>query len=351
MPDKEYIQRLADERYTGEIRNRFEEALEQVSDGIVLEKVARRIEDGDWEGALEAIGLTVAAFEGVREATQGAAAAGGRETLKQVGIAVDFDPGAPRAQRRVDELHTDYIREVTDETRAAIRDEIEQGLSRGENPRDTARRIRGTWDKQAGKHRGGVIGLTRHQASVVRYAREQLEEASELMRAYQQTGDTDALYAGREQYRRYLGRKLRDRRHDSSVLKAIDEGRPLTKDQIERFETSYRRRWTNYRAETIARDQSLEALSMGQEEAMDQAVEAGEVAEEEIVKEWVVTRDGREREAHAAIPSRNAGGVPRDEMFDTMHGDLRRPRDRNSPGSVAENVIQCRCSMFMRVRR
>ena len=333
MADRRYIQRLADDRFEGEIRNRFEEALSKIQDDTVLEDIARRIEAGDVEGAIAAVGISAAAFDGVKDASRNAMAAAGRESAKEVGLGIQFAPGNPRAERRVDELHTQLVREVTDETRDAIREEIEYGLNRGDNPKKTARRIRGQWNAQYRRYEGGTIGLTRHQASVVRKAREELE-----------SGDPQEL-------RRYLGRKLRDRRHDPAILKAINEERPLTQEQIDKIETSYRRRWVKHRSETIARDQSLEALSLGQEESIDQAVDEGNIREQDLLKQWVNSSDSRVRDAHDAVPSMNRGGVPRNGEFDTPLGPLRRPRDRSSSGSVPRNVINCRCTLTYSVRR
>ena len=331
--DKRYILRLAEDRYDGEIRNRFEEAIERIQDDAVLAEIERRIRDGDLEGAVAAAGVSAAAFDGVRESTRRALEAGGSATVREVALGVDFNAGNPRAARRVDELHTQLIREVTDETRAAIRDEIEAGLERGENPKETARRIRGRWNSQHKRFDGGVIGLTRHQAATVRKARSELA-----------SGDP-------KQLRQDLGRKLRDKRYDRSVLKAINEGKGLTQEQIDRMEAAYRRKWVQHRAETIARDQSLEALTQGQEEAMDQAVERGTVSDDDVIEEWVHSGDRRVRDMHEAVPSMNPGGVRRGEMFKTWDGPLLRPRHRSSPGSTARNTINCRCTKAPRVVR
>lgn len=339
MADKGYIQRLAKKRYVGEIRNRIVEALRAIADGLTLEEFARRIEKGDVDGALALVDLDESRFTEVAAATASAFAAGGRETIKQVGIAAEFRPGAPRAERRVEELHTHLIQGdapgqgLAPETQAAIRDEIRDGLNRGENPRDTARRIRGQWDRDRREYVGGLVGLTRHQAAVVRRVREDLE-----------SGDPELM-------RRHFSRKLRDRRQDRAILKAIDEGRPLRKAQIDKIVAHYQAGMVQHRCETIARDQALEALSMGQDEAVEQMIEQGKAREQDIIEEWVVNIDGREREAHAQIPSMNPGGVRRGEMFETPHGALRRPRHRDSPGSVPENVIQCRCSLTIRVKQ
>lgn len=333
MADREYLQRLADERYTGELRNAILEAIEDIADSARLSDIAERIQAGDVDSAIAAAAVSAQAFEKVREAELRAARAAGAATAKEVGLRIQFDREHERVRQAIDGLHTALIREVTEETRAAIRDEIEDGMRRGVNPRDTARRIRGTYDRDKGRHVGGVIGLTRHQASVVRRAREELE-----------SGDP-------EQMRRYLGRKLRDRRHDRTIIKAIREGKALTQSQIEAMSSAYRRRWTQHRAETIGRDQALEALTQGQELAIDQALDENAVDEGQLVKQWVVPRDGREREDHAAIPGMNQGGVPRGEHFDTPAGPMKRPRDRGSPGGTPENTINCRCTTTYVVRR
>ncbi|MFW6156474.1 MAG: hypothetical protein ACOC7J_04070, partial [Armatimonadota bacterium] len=91
--------------------------------------------------------------------------------------------------------------------------------------------------------------------------------------------------------------------------------------------------------------------SMGQEEALDQAVDQSAIREQDILKEWMTAGDSRVRDGHEAIPSMNPGGVRRDKMFETWYGPMRRPRDRQSPGSVKRNTINCRCSLYIKVRR
>ena len=341
MTPRDYIQKMADERFTGEMRNAFLDSISRIADAVVLQEIASRIQMRDVQGAVVRLHLRDDAFDPVKVATVSGFGAAGRKTTNLIPpasrggqkIKVAFDPGSRSARQAVDNLHTNLIREVTEETRGAVAQEIRDGLERGKNPRDIARAIRGSYNQQAKRFDNSVIGLTRQQQRWVSRAEAQLA-----------SGDPAEL-------RQYLGRKLRDRRYDSMVLKAINEERVLTQAEIDKMTEAYRRRTIAYRAEVIGRDQALEALTIGQEEAMDQAVDQGAVRNQDFIKEWVTSRDSRVRDAHSAVPAMNRGGIRRDEMFDTPLGPLKRPRHRGSPGSVPANVIMCRCSQFVKVRR
>jgi len=338
VPSRDYLRRLADERYEGEMRNRILEAIDKIAGEIDIEELAGLIEAGRAEDAARKIGAEVAAALGPTEATVSAALLAAAEaTAKRMEetaprrLKVTFERGHRRVEERAAALHANKIREVEESAREVVRREVREGLERGENPRAVGRRIRGRWDAQAKAFRGGALGLTEHQQGIVANAEAELREG--------RVGD-------------YMRRKLRDRRHDRSILKRINEGKALTERQIQTAVGSYRRKYTQYRAETIARDQVLAALDEGQEEAMDQALEDGEVEDDEVYLEWVATKDERTRAHHRQIPSMNPGGVPKGSMFRTPLGDMRRPRDRDSPGGrYPENVIQCRCVTTVTVRR
>lgn len=330
MPDRDYIQKLADDRYEGEIRNRFLESISDIAGKLTLEEIADRVNDADalvrdlelkdeesWDKVKAA---TAVGFGAAGKATMGAIPSIERGGQK---VKITFDTGNRKAAQAVDNLHTDLIREISEDSRAAIANEIRDGLERGKNPRAIAHNIRGTYNYSAKHYDNGVLGLTRQQQKWVSNAERQL-----------MSGDPKEM-------RQYLGRKLRDRRYDRTVLNAINEGRPLKQSEINKITEAYRRRAIKYRAETIGRDQSLEALTQGQESAMDQVVDEGAVQNKEFIKQWITSGDSRVRDAHASVPAMNRGGVRRDRMFETPLGPLKRPRDRNSPGSVRENVIQC----------
>jgi len=336
VPSRDYIERLAQERFQGRLRNEFIAAIDRITEDMEFDRIVALIEAGDVEGAVQAVGLEPERFRELSDASDAAFAAAGNETAKIVRGKFVFQPGNPRAERAVDELHTELMRglnggpAITEEGKRAVREHIRRGLEEGKNPRTIARRMRGTYDYSAKAYRGGMIGVTDTQAKYISNAERQLR-----------SGDPTEL-------RRYLGRRLRDKRYDRTVLKAIRGETKLTETQIQNMVHGYSRKYTKYRAETVARDQSLSALTKGQEEALDQAVSGGHVKNHEIRQAWLTAKDERVRNAHRRIPSMNPGGVKRGEAFDTPLGPMRFPRD---PQGTAANRINCRCSLTVRIKR
>lgn len=342
--DRDYVERLARERIEPRYRDEFLRALDRLTADFAFEEIARMIETGDVEGAVRAVGLEPAAFANVAAVTSTAVAAAGEETARIVPakrrgadrIRFVFQPGNPRAEDAVDMLNTGLMRglnggpAITAEGERAVREHIRRGLREGKNPQVIARRMRGSWNAAAGRYEGGMIGLTDSQARHVANAEAQLR-----------SGDPTQL-------RRYLGRKLRDKRFDRTVLKAIREGTPLSETQIRKMTEAYTRKYVRFRSETVARDQALSALTEGQQQALDQAVSDGHIRDSDIVQTWVTAQDDRVRNAHRAIPGMNRGGRPRGEPFRTPLGPLRYPRD---PQGTAANTIRCRCSLAPRIRR
>lgn len=88
---------------------------------------------------------------------------------------------------------------------------------------------------------------------------------------------------------------------------------------------------SSWRAATIARTETHNAATWGQQKAAEQSVE-------ELIKEWVAVHDKRTREWHA-----DADGQQRDlhGLFDVDDEQISRPGE----GS-AENSINCRCCLI-----
>lgn len=197
-------------------------------------------------------------------------------------------------------------------TKEAIRAAVRDGIMTGRNPRATARIFRDT------------IGLTPRQERAVRNYRKYLE-----------TLDLKSLQ-----------RTLRDHRFDRTIERAIRDNQFLSPQQVDKMVTRYRERFIKYRSETIARTESLRAVTMGQHEGMIQAIEIGAIEDEDLRKFWVFTKDERTRAAHRQIPGMNPEGVKLQENFQTPLGPLRYPRDPNGTGS---NVINCRCRVVYKI--
>lgn len=209
--------------------------------------------------------------------------------------------------------------------REAIRQTLEAGLADGRNPRNVALDLVGRLNRQTGRREGGIVGLTSQQAGYVTNARKQLE----------------ALDAG------YFDRRLRDKRFDRTVAKAIREEKPLSRADIDRITGRYADRLLAHRGEVMARTESIAALHAGQYEAARQLVDSGKVRADQIVKVWDATGDARTRLTHAAMDGQAVGlNVP----FRSPSGALMMHPHDVSLGAPADEIIQCRCFMAIRVK-
>lgn len=226
-------------------------------------------------------------------------------------ITVPFDQVNDGAVSAMRDNRLNLIREFSDEQILVARQSMTEGIERGLNPREQARSFRAS------------IGLTARQQQAVYNYRKLLE-----------SGSADAL-----------NRQLRDKRFDRTVASSIRSGEPLTKPQIDRMTTRYQERYIKYRSEVIARTEALRSVHQGSENAYDQAIEQGSLYPDQLSREWIVRKDGRERDSHHHL-----GGtiVKHGEVFHGKYGDIRYPGDTNAPGS---ETIQCRCSITTRIRR
>ncbi len=154
-----------------------------------------------------------------------------------------FDAASPEAVRVAKLVAAKLVREVSNETRIAIRQAIVSMLQDQRLPIEAAREILGTLSSQ-GIRVGGVAGLTRKQRAAVRNFRDNL----------QNIGMNPTLVAAKT--RKFAEKMLRDR------------------------------------ASNIARTETMNALNTGQLEAWKQQQKSGLLAKN-ASKEWIVTPDDR----------------------------------------------------------
>jgi hypothetical protein len=205
------------------------------------------------------------------------------------------------------------IKDIGQASREAIRQSLMTDILAGVNPISTARNFR------------SAIGLTARQEKAVRNFEGMLRE-----------GD-----------RELLTRALRDKRFDSTVLRSIKDGVPLSEKQIAAMTKRYRERYLKYRAETIARTESLRAVSMGQHLSIMQAHEAGNIDGSVLKRVWIFVADARTRGPHKTVNILNPDGVRIDQPFQTEGGPLLYPRDPNGTGA---NTINCRCAVAYKMK-
>jgi hypothetical protein len=135
-----------------------------------------------------------------------------------------------------------------------------------------------------------------------------------------------------------LERRLRDFRFDGQLKRAAAQGKPLTEAQIDKMVTAYANKFRKFRANTIARTESMRALSMGTQEAWRQAAMEGKVDETLIRRFWKVAHDERTCEVCAPVPGMNPDGVGLAVPFATPKGPVMLP-------PLHPN---CRCHPFIR---
>ncbi|MCI0632489.1 MAG: phage portal protein [Actinobacteria bacterium] len=231
------LHRVAD-KGANAIRKAFLEAAAAAAGDTVLRDVEDALRNSDYAKAEAAIPWEAA---GVRTlaATLPVAFrrivvdAGVSSLLVQpAGISFRFDTADPFALQAAEHRSAALVREISEETRGALRQSIRRAIAEGRNPRRTAREIR------------DIIGLTRRQEGAVHNLRKKLEASG-------------------------LGAEDVDRR----VARLADK-------------------LTRRRALTIARTESLWAANTGQQILWEQARQAGLISSESLRK-WVVTPDDR----------------------------------------------------------
>lgn len=289
------------------VRNALYAAILAARDEKTLDELAALIEIGDFDGAIDRAAQVGAirlaeAYAAVYTLSAQSTAQALQEALE---IAVSFDQVNFRAVDQMQRARLNMIREFTAEQRLATRAALVDGVERGLNPRDQAREFRRS------------IGLTLRQERAVQNYRRLLSE-----------GNSEALQ-----------RQLRDRRFDRTVARAIREGKPLTRAQIDRMVERYSERYVKYRSEVIGRTEALRAVHQGNVEMYQQAIDAGQVRQDQLVRTWVSARDERVRGSHMRLNGLERGF---DETFPGDEGEIRFPGDPDAP---AAETVQCRCAL------
>lgn len=317
--------RLAEllKQYDASIQAAFLEAIRNKANSINLTDLAAAIEAREIDRALRIAGVTRADLFPFDSAISSAYVAGGQTiaaAAPSFAVSFGFDGRATRAEAWARDHVGGLVTNIVTEQQEMLRTVITEQLAKGINPRQIASRISGA--KVGNTRQGGFIGLSSPQQQYLKNAREDLEGFSE----------------------RYFTRKLRDRRYDSIVRKAIDSKTPLSNRDIARITEAYSDRMLHHRAEVIARSESITALRAGRDEGVRQAIENGAMSN--VMKEWDDTGDQRTREDHVAMRGQI---VPMDQPFIAPDGSLLMYPGDGSLGASASQTTLCRCTTFYTV--
>lgn len=303
------------------LRRRWVEAIRAIEAKIGGKRLLEALATGTPEEIIAALGLQdigaqLGAFlDTVQETYRKGAVA----TVQQAadGIAgikavVRFDETNPRAVSYAQRYSYDLITRATDEIRNATRDSVLAGIAEGRNPRTMIRDL-----KQ-------VIGLDARRAKALSNYRRMLQEGNPT-----------------------ASRRDIPARDASLIETTFEAGNRLPAARINELVEAYRDRLLRQRAETIARTESMRAVSNGNREAWKQVVEGSGIAADRFVRFWEPTRDDRTRDSHVEIPDLNPDGVGMDEPFLLPSGGtILYPHDPDAP---PEETINCRCSISVRI--
>ncbi len=234
----------------------------------------------------------------------------------QVDTLFDFSSLNARSVQTLERERLRLVADFSRDQRAATQTLLSDAFERGLAPIEQARALKGS------------IGLTQKQAQHVVNFRRQLER-----------GTSGAINQA-------LNRQLRDRRFDPT-LRAVARGdRILTPAQIDRMVDRYQERYVQFRANVIARTETVAAIHAGEQEMWIQAVESGAVRPEDVTSTWRTAADEKVRASHMAM---NGQSQPLGEPFTSGNGNsLRFPGDPLGPAS---DTVNCRCVVARQLKR
>jgi hypothetical protein len=305
------------------LQKAFIDAIYAIRNAAQVDQIARMLDRGDVDGAVRAVGLDPTQFRVFDKTFEAAYEAGGVATVNALPLVHDaqgfrvrfqFAIRNPVAEQWLRQYSSNMITGIVDDQRNMIRGFLQAGLEAGANPRTTALDLVGRIGA-TGKREGGTIGLTQSQEQWVRNYAQELEQTPGAS----------------------LTRALRDARFDRAVQKAASTGEPLGADLRAKMVTAYRNRALRYRAETIARSETITALHEAQNQALDQAVQSGGIDAGAITMTWRSAHDKRVRDAHRGLDGES---IARGGVFQSSLGPIRYPGD---PSASIENTINCRC--------
>lgn len=334
-PDQRRLFRELAAKYGPEVAQAFIQAINDLTSNVEVQKVIAAIERGDLAAAMAALHLNRAAFAGLEAKLSEAFVAGGQGAVASmpagVSIGFRFDPGNQRAaeiiRARAGRLITGLLAGEIDQAREHLAD----GMARGAHPRAVALDLVGRINRVTGRREGGLIGLSAPQRAAVEAARAELT-----------SGDPARLS-------NYLTRKRRDRRFDRTVIAAIRDRKTIPADVARNMVARYSSRLIQLRGEVIARTEGLPAIRAARREAYQQLVDDGRVDAQAIIRGWVTTRDGRQRDTHDSMGGQEVRGL--DAPFVSPSGAMLLYPGDTSLGAGADEIIACRCDEYIAIRR
>lgn len=308
------------------MRAAFLQAVASITTTVDIVALTHLIEAGDVLGAMAAVGADTAHFSALaltqtsmfNEGGMALARATSRATFQLL-----FDVRATRAEQWIKQRSSTLIQDITADQRTTIRNHLEAGLQAGTNPRTVALDLVGRVDPRTKQRVGGVIGLHSTQ--------------EEWLRTY----SADLASSEPARFKALLQRGLRDNRFDATVLKAIRDGTAIPPELQAKMRVAYSNNALKWRADNIARNETVKSLSAAKTEMWQQNIDRGKIDAKLITRFPVTAGDERVRHTHREVPAMNKDGRGWGEPFETPFGP-----QMHAP---YESEVGCRCYENIRV--
>ena len=316
----EYVAKLAE--LDAKIAAEFVRVMDQVAGRISLAEIERLIDAGDLAGLIDALSVTDADLWPLREAVRSAYVQAPATLPAGLTGLFRFDGGSRRVVEQLAAQDLSLIQYITEGQAESVRSVLSDGAGRGASSRRVALDLVGRYD---GRRRvGGIIGLN-----------VPLTDSLIRSRGLLVSGQPDELRA-------YLALKLRDRRFDKTIDKAIRTGDGLTAEQIDRILDHHKSKALKYRGQLVAQNEAHKAMAAGRFEQMRQIKDDPRV--EVVEKRWQHNLSVDPRPDHLAM---NGTVVDIDEPFQFTDADMMHPHD---PVGGVKHSAFCRCTAEYRVR-
>lgn len=318
-----------------ELRKAFERTIQQAAGSVDQAVLARLLEAGEIERAVELLRINRAIMFPFDDAIRAVYITGGTMVAADLprGLAgrFAFDGRHVRAEAWVRDHVGTLIQGIEQESIETTRRVIREGLEAGRSHRAVAREITG---RKVGTRRvGGYLGLTSEQTDHVLRARAILSDPEQIREYFVKDRKTGRMKP------RY---KLSDRRFDGLIKRAIKDGKALSGADLDRVMEAHRAKALGYRGRVIARHEAHTALAAGREEAFTQMLDNPEV--EMVTVRWQHNLSQEPRPDHLAM---NGTVIELGQTFDFADASMKHPHD---PAGGARHSIGCRCIAVYRVR-
>ena len=293
-------------------------ALTRLSEALPLVALIGAIRRQDWTGVSNVIPFKrldhdlTNALDGLTDAftNAGKAAASGVPVPETLESPLSFNRIHAKSLAALQQQRLALVEGIEDGVRQSIVTAIRTGLSTGQTP------------EQIGEAIQNMIGLSPKQAQAVANYRQLLEQ-----------GNTAALR-----------RALRDQRFDASVARLLRDGQQIDAAKIDRMVERYADRMRSYRAQAIARTETLRAAVAGQRAAYEQAIERFGWDRGGVRRFWQIAADERTCPVCRSVPALNPKGVAMDEPYQSSAGPIdappQHPNCRCTEAYEVANVVQ-----------